>query len=518
MATKATRRRMRKTSRRSFSTGMGGGRPGMGKKGNLGKISDHIKKGSAFIRTFGEYDDIADGLNTAAAVLDTADQLHNDYVRPLKTGFDTKSKSKIGLTYNPSDHTSANEPIVPAFVSNSEKKHSLANNSDDRIVYKTVFNTGKKPSSSVLTAKKQNGSGYRVLADSMIELATVAERNILTQFCGFNQKLYHIPPIAAQVPLYLVKDLIANDASDAQESLSGRRILSNVLNIKQQFMIKNTSAHFPMKFTIHLVKIDNSEYATNSFNSVFSRMFYGAGDDLSDFGNLKTGFVPKYLQHLLLDIEGSDKTQSANVLVSNKLRSLDIASNFRQACKVVETFTKTIEPGDYWNFSHVHHCGSGIDLTSIFRATDDGAGEGSDIAFGLERDQNNMPFTMGVIFECKGQTAEAYEIPELNAVNTYLGSAPVTYSYEYKTAAYFAAEGTDTLNVNTPSTRIYEQDTFISSFGTNSTVREKFIPPANIRGTNLAPSNVANVGLAYFPMLTSTGATNILNPGINEPG
>lgn len=491
----------RKTKRRTFSTGMTGGRPSM-KKGNLGKISEHIRKGTSFIRTFDEYNQIADAADKYANILDTADQLHNDYVRPLKAGFTTKSKTKIGIVYSPSDHTNSEQPMVPAFVQNSSSKHVLANADDDRLVHKTVYHTGKKPSSGVLAAKKQNGSGYRVLADSMIGYASAGLRNILTQRVGFNQKQYHIPPIDSQVPMGLVKDLVGYDKFLQQEDNAALKSMSNVINIKQQFMIKNTAAHFPMKFTIHLVKIKNDLFAPASLNSLFLRTFYDDGADLNDFTVKENGKIPKWYQHDTCIFEGDTSSQSSRVLVSNKLTSLNKSSNFRTGADIVESFSKVLAPGDFWNFSHVHHCGDGIDLRSIMRMTDAGS-ETATKAFGLEEDQIYKPFHYGLIFECQGKTAEAYSIPAENIINSYIGSSPCNYAYEFRTSAYFAAEIGDLNNVSTPSVRNYEQSSTLNIFGEENYTREKFFLPTELASGILTPIT-ANVGKAYVPMMTST--------------
>jgi len=507
---------MKKTQsrRRTFGTGSTGGRPII-KKGNFAKVAGLARQGSKIMK-YANYDDIAKGLDNAADALDTVEQIHNDYVRPLKVGFDTKSKVKIGLTYRPSEHTGS-EPISPAFAFNSSSKHVLANVDDDRLVHKTALHTGNKPTSAVMAAKKQNGSGYRVLTDSMVDVISADDRNVLTQRVGFNQKQYHAPPIRAQVPTYLIKDLCAYDQSDVIEIRSPRSVYSNVMSIKQQFMIKNTAAHFPMKFTIHLVKLENNDYAGNSLNSLLFKTFYPAGEDLDDFTDQLRGCIPKYLQHSTLVLEGGSTMQSARVLVSNKLRSLNKSSNFRSGANIVDSFSKVIAPGDFWNFSHTHHCGSGIDLMSLYRSTNIGSGEESDTGFGLIADQGNYPFHLGVIFECQGKTAEAYSIPAENIVNSYIGSSPCSYSYEFKTSAYFAADELDSTNVSTPSTRVYEQDYAISEFGTVSDSREKFFLPTDLAATVLTPS-IANVGKAYVPMMTSTASSSSLFEAAQDPG
>lgn len=448
-----------------------------------------------------------------------AEHLTNGVVNKLRDKLESeiKNKGNFTITYNPSDHTNADEPIVPAFVMNSKSKHVLANADDDRVVHKTVYHTGRKPSSAIMAAKKQNGSGYRVLTDSMVDVISAEDRNVLTQRVGFNQKSYHAPPIRSQVPVSLIKDLIAWNKTDGTELRSPRLVLSNVINIKQQFMIKNTAAHFPMKFTIHLVKIMNNDYAGNSLNTVLLKTFYTGTDDLNNYGDEKTGVIPKYLQHAPLQFEGSGSMQASTVLVSNKLRGLNKSSNFRSSTRILESFSKVIPPGDFWNFSHVHRCGSGIDLMSLYRSTNENSGEEPDAGFGLVSDQGNYPFHLGIIFECQGKTAEAYSIPAEGIVNSYIGSSPCSYAYEFKTSAYFAAGGIVDTNVTTPSTQVFEQDYQIQEFGTPSEVREKFFLPTELAQGTLAPT-LANVGKAYVPMMTSTVSSPALFEAAQDPG
>lgn len=492
----------KKGRRRLFATSGGGVR-----KVNVGpdgKITTAGRVGGNMpVPTYSDWADIASGY--AKDPQKGAENLANNVINKLKDKLESniKGKGNFTITFNPSDFSNNEDPIVPAFVENSKTKHVLANADDDRFVHKTVYHTGNKPTKAVLAAKKMNGSGYRVLTDSMIEYTTPEARNILTQRVGFNQKQYHIPPIASQLPMYLVKDLISYNKFVATEIKDAITTFSNVINIKQQFMIKNTSANFPMKFTIHLVKLKNTDYAPQSLNSLFVRTFYGEDDDLEDFATNKTGLVPKWLQHDPCVYEGGGNAQSARVLVSNKLTSLNKSSSFRAGAQLVESFSKVIPPGDFWNFSHVHHCGSGIDMQAIWRSTNASPSEAIDTAFGIQGDQAQMPFHYGIIFECQGKTAEAYSIPAENIVNSYIGSSPCNYSYEFKTSAYFAADALTVNNVQTPSTRIYEQSSSVNPFGQENDTREKFFLPTELSSNILTPI-AANVGKAYVPMMSTS--------------
>jgi len=403
----------------------------------------------------------------------------------------------------------------------------LANASDDRVVHKTNYHSGLRASKAVMMAKKMNGSGYRVLADSMIDVVSVADRNIMTQGSGFNQKQYHIPPIQSQVPVRQIKDLIGYDLNVTQDTQNFSRAYSDVINVKQQYMIKNSSLSLPLTLTIHLVKFKDRSVAQTSLNSIFVRTFYNSADWASgggdDYTLVRKGYVPKYLQHSPVIYTGDGTMQSAAVTVSNKLKSLSYSPNFRFGCNVVESFTKTLPPGDYWNFSHTHHCGSGIDIEAIFRTTNAGV-ETESLGDNVVGDSENLPFTYGVIFEAKGRTVEAYEVTAGAGLNTYLGSSPTYYSYEYKTSAYFAAatpdssRGNDNNRVTTPGYRVYQMESALRDFGTLGPNREKFIDQTDIYSTILDQTDTANVGKAFIPMATSVASSAQQYEGLRIPG
>lgn len=510
-----------------------GGRKSTGTRRSSGyKRTFNFPKGMTYtpndaIKIFDNWEEISGALNDPEQAKEKLQAL---ITNKLKQGLKANTKVGISIVEKPTEFTGGEEPTAPAHVENTSKRVSLANVSDDRTVHKTSYHTGLKPSRALRDAVRENGGVNRVLSNSMITYSTVASRNILTQGSGFNQKQYHVPSIRFQVPITFVKDLIGYNLGLAQDSNDFSRAFSNVLNIKQQFMIKNTSLNLPMEFTIHLVKIKDRTAAAASLNSLLVRTFYdqvdwaeGGGDDFSA-GAQKKGLVPKYYQHSPLVFEGLGIDQAGSVQVSNKMKSLNYSANFRVAAKIVESFTKTIPPGDYWNFSHTHHCGSGIDLEAIFRQTDDGFGTPSEGSLGFGMDEAQfIPFHYGVIFEVKGKMAEAYEIPELNAVNTYLGTSPTYYAYESKTSAYFAsatplANNNDNNFVATPGYRVYQSSDRLMSYGAVSTVREKFIDQSNLSSSILDPASAGSVGLAYVPMASSVVTSAVQHEGVRVPG
>lgn len=505
----------RNKKRKLFTTTMGG-RAIKIPKYDGGPVAGG-RVGGDFVQTFNKYKDMIDAVSQGA---DSAHRLYKDIQGEIDGRLKSNVTSGFTVTYQPSDATSGDTPIAPASVTNSQSKVSLANVSDDRCIHKTVYETGVRSTSAVLTAKKVGGSAYRVLVDSKIDVSSLIDRNILTQGSGFNQKQYHVPPIKAQVATKYIKDLVNLDATLLSERFAAGTVYSNVMSIKQQFMIKNNSFSMPMDFTIHLVKIKNNAYSPISLNSMFARAFYDA-DDFSggneiDFTTAKRGFVPKYLQHTGLDQAGDGDMQSSSVQVSNKMTSLKSSSSMRAGLDFVESFKKTIAPGDYWNFSHIHNCGAGIDLRMVYRSANV-INEASQTAFGLRDAQDQQPFTFGVIFETKGKMSEAFSIPAENSINTYLGTSPTYYMYEFKVSAYFSPDAS-VQEAKVPSTRIYETDSTLSLGGFRNETREYFVTPDNISPNILDASLAGSVGRTFIPMATSTVASAQQYEGIRDPG
>jgi hypothetical protein len=439
------------------------------------------------------------------ALMNSAENLRKKVEQELERKLSSAQKVGQSMTQNPLANFPGNSTLIPVTVSNTQTKSYLANLSDDRLVHKTHYSTGHPASRAVKDAIRENGGVYRVLSDSKIELQTVAERNSLTVSSGFNEKIYHVPCENAQVSNLSIKKLIGIYESDSSvAAYSDVRRTSNVAKIKRQLMIKNSSSNFPIKLTIHIIKIVNEAECFNGLRSAIKRATYTASE--MEGVTAIRGKVPKWYQNDGWQETSLLENTVMNLTTSNKLTSLDSSSEWRSNTKVIESFSKTIAPGDFWNFSHTHNCGSGIDFDVVYRKSD-GFGPGG-IGTPPERIQNldNLPFTYGIMLEAKGTPCEGYHVPQLGSLNTYIGTAPVNFLYEFKTSAYFASKAEQSVtSVAEPSIRTNISRASLVDWRIVNGNKEFRMPANFISQSFLDPQESASVGYMYIPTATSTG-------------
>jgi len=460
----------------------------------------------------------------AAAVGALADKAWESVKKELDQRLDSKTNGRT-LVDAPNDVTGPSAPIAAASVTNTTSKMVLANSSDDRKVHKTSYQTGYPLTSAMKRLLKQNGGTYEVLDDSKINMRTVEERNILTQSNGFNTKRFHVPPVRSQVPWAQVRGLCFGDTyNDFPNVYADVLKMSAVAKIKQQFMIKNQSVALPLDMTIHLVKVTDysiqNELDSNlqNFSDYFARCFQSP----TALPGAVEGRIPLYYMTGFTEfgsIADGTRAFSADVLNQTKLNYSGI---FKQGFEVVESFRKVLAPGDFWNFSHTHVTGNGIDMKQISRqvSTPEVVTVASTQINSIPL-KNSYPFTYGVVFESKGKMGEIYYCPLVNNLDTYLGTTPAVWAYEYKTSAYYVT------NPNLLSSSIarvpWVMETVTQSALPGNTGEGALpIKPFNlgfdkIAFTQFLESDVANEGKGYVPMTTSANPTAKIYEG-SSPG
>jgi hypothetical protein len=194
-----------------------------------------------------------------------------------------------------------------------------------------------------------------------------------------------------------------------------------------------------MEFKIHVLRQKKSSFDIASTADQFADIVPSVAEYITGAiinPNAK-GKIPNWFcfnPPISNEVPADASLKTTNIVTSCKMKDLGISSNFRAMYETIETFQKTIEPGDYWNFSHIHNCGSGIDLQvlSTFGTTGINAAPGQDAAQML-----NSPYLYTLLFEVKGKLCEAFFIEPNGSgghfINTIIGVSPTFYSYEYKT-------------------------------------------------------------------------------------
>lgn len=404
-------------------------------------------------------------------------------------------------------------PIMPVSAAHSVRRFTLANDSESRHIHKTVFTSGFYPSKGVRLAAKTHGTGATVLFDSKIDARTVTERDELTQGSGFNQKGWHVPCLSMQLPKQDVERLcvlgFGNDSTTliAEESqLHTVKTYVSIIRLKRQFMIHNTSVFLPLHMKITVAKyIDSPVTGANPITSMQSAIMSPAEITAVDAAILANSALPStagktpwqfiHGGFTLRNATGGNYRTYCDANFSLKGQGPWSSAKFREAFELVESFEKTISPGDFWNFSHVHNMGGGLRL--------------EDFSEGLlnasARDTRTDPFTYMIWFEAKGQLAEGVFQNTASVQDTYLGASPTFYSYEAKTSAYYVKANAPASVANTtPSSlvvhrREYFSDPIRSGSVISNSKKEFFVERPNIVSTG-APA----VGQMFIPMTSGS--------------
>lgn len=430
-------------------------------------------------------------------------------------GLSSRVGSEYTATPNFGNGTNPGAPFIPVRVKTTKGKGPHLTNVDgNRVIHTTVYETGYKPTKANLMLARQHGVENKTIDDSKISYTSGPQRDVLTGGSGFNTTQIFVPGPAAQCTSRQLRDNCWGLLGSSQNNNEGKSERLVVLNIKQQYMIKNQSANFGMEFTIHLVKMNQQNFSRNTLGLQLLESFYN-GTDLISSDPPITGRVPKFYQRTPINQElPATREETTTVEVSNKLTSLPrFIPNFKNSFTVVESFTKTILPGEYWNFSHIHNCGSGIDAQALSNYTNGGV---ANLTPGLTQVSDDHPYTLGVIFQVKGKICEAFHIPAANIVSTHIGTSPTFFMYEFKHQANFVRNQDSASNGSLPYIVKSENNESTGLTGVSSQTvanREIGFLRNSFRSTFLN-AGAGNVGLFYVPFNTQTIPSGTGVPGI----
>jgi hypothetical protein len=437
----------------------------------------------------------------------------------LGNKINTNSTSAEGIVHGLSSGTNPGASAIPVqYESSAKSAQVLVNRGDVGRVFKSVYETGFRPSKALLMLAKQQGVEVKTMFDTKIDWQTSLLRNALTHGAGFNTKEYHIPSARAQMSYNDVRrNVLGGSTTDIDNFISSdERTLASVLNLKQQFMFRNNSVGFPLEVKIHIVKQKASPFG----QAAMARMFFDIVPSTVEFGNAAVirGKVPRwYLTGgYIFENSALDTDINLNFNASNKMKDLGISSTFRQMFDVVETFQKTLDPNDYWNFSHIHNCGAGIDL-NILNTFGGGGAVGSDAA-GQDNSLSNHPYLFGIIIETKGKLCEAAIVNSAGTeFDSYIGTSPTWWSYECKTTINLVRDNVDPLRAHIRRSRL-RPVTLSAAIGDNLS------DPKEIRASKLLFQSVvpallpANAGQYYIPYESPTISTSRGTGFSPEPG
>lgn len=298
---------------------------------------------------------------------------------------------------------------------------------------KMFVETGVPSSKSLMRVKKNNGARNLTLFDSEIGSLTPIGDEFKDRSCGFNSKeLFLLPPAAyvnvQDVLIEAGKNLL--NEVDRQQELES--IYASVLNQTEEFTFHNQSAFLPLQLKIHLIDKEDKAVPDVPGRMLMLNTFHL--DKNFSTGLQDTDRIPRAYQYsdIIPIVESSAPERFAyEVHLSNNINPFKESNYFKNNFTVAKTYTKRIEPGSTFEFKHVHHFGSGLDLKSLVNV-------GSP-----QKPGRLLPTGYMYMFELCGYPCEAVRQADATTVTSHIGTSPCWYHFEFKKKLNYVRAGTN---------------------------------------------------------------------------
>lgn len=303
-----------------------------------------------------------------------------------------------------------------------EKTRKLG--SMESTIHKTYVETGRPTTNSIWTAAKSQGIIREVMYDSKIAQNTDAyafSRNQLDHSSGFNSRNFVIPGPAGYTNLTDIRNVTDTQLGDRTSSVREETIIGMLMDSTMEYQFHNQSAFHTMQLKVHLVKEKQSE----PVNPPCIKIMADCVNTNIDVQEVQA--VPTFYQHSSPEVTlgnstDADASTMGVVDMSMKGAGLAMSSDFKNNYKIVKTVSKTMGPGDNWNFRHTHFYGGGFDMSSVFNAffgsTSTRVGE------------RFNPTNYFYIFEVCGRDCEGVLHESQDVYETYIGKSPAYYTFE----------------------------------------------------------------------------------------
>lgn len=347
----------------------------------------------------------------------------------------TKTMAKTGRIPAPAG-SDDNDKRIHIHVTHDVKVQNLMLGSETVSVFKQKVETGIPSSRALKRLAKENGTTSLTLFDTKVNRQGITpqhyKRDQLTVGTGFDQKgltVYDENSIVTYKDMFNLMAMEDN-ATAGVPSISYQKILASVLNTRNEFSIRNQSAHLKAKVIIHLCKyrrgISGDSYLFGLANDVFVPDIFG---EQSNQG--KRTEIPGIYQFTDTRIESSSvategfNNYSLSVDYDPSVPSIfSYSPFFKEHYEIVKSEGQMLGPGDFYNFSHVHHFGPGFDITKIY---------GQAPVAGVLENLNDIPTSYFYMIEYVGEQSEiSYLNPTDNNFEAHIGRSPVILSLEMK--------------------------------------------------------------------------------------
>lgn len=293
-------------------------------------------------------------------------------------------------------------------------------------MFNRTVETGVPSSKAIKTlAKEQGTQNYRIF-DSQNAISTDGQyfpRNILNMGTGFNQKGY----TAFGRPSYftyrdMYQDIIdINDVTNPAFD-SDARYYASIMKTKSTYTIRNQSAYHRVEVKAHLCAYQPQVIgaASDPVGGLANKCFWPGVNDTSLEESRNR--VPQLKQYnnakWYTSSTENDLSSAINVDVNPKGNVLGMSPYFRKNYTIVDTQGIILGPGDFFKYNHVHHYGSGVDITALMSTAP------NPVVNSLSEHMNYF-----VIWEYKGLPCEV-TYNNAGDFNSYIGTAPVILNSE----------------------------------------------------------------------------------------
>lgn len=389
-------------------------------------------------------------------------------------------------------------PSAPVVKSHDVKMKQMANASIMRRIHRTRVHTGMPATKAMMKIKQTFGSFKKYQFDSKFAYTSAGTRNTLTHSAGFNDTNFVMMPYNSWMAPNSILDVVTGWEQYVTPEDKAQKTYLSIEYLEQEIKFYNQSSYLPC--IIKFFMIDRTSSAPDqpeggivralseeTFNNVLATQTESA--------------IPTRDQHSDIEVELIGFAgETRNVHLANRSRLTDSA-NFRTKFKILDTFSKKLEPGDTWVINHKHHCGPGLDLQSLI-----------DSERGVNRNQFD-PIAYQYAFSIKGIPCEAINQQE-GTKRAHLGTSPAYTTMEFRKGMKAISNNDRTITDINANLGMRDNSVHIRTFTSNpytiDSRKEFFELPENIVDTEAALVD----NRSYIPIISD----KVIVSGNTTPG
>lgn len=308
--------------------------------------------------------------------LETLKQVMNDREVNLEGKFETVSKTlrildlvNKGMVFlngnNAGSTPNSNNPLVN---NESDQIPYLSNSDSNKLALTSLYlkiNTHIGYKTRGRLKRIENNGPFiervnKVTSSSEDDYQSSTKRKQLTLKSGFNQKLFTFfleDTYFSCKDYYELFEIKRRFQTELKKNKSGKKeIYGGALKTKHQLKFKNRMDYYTCHIQIHLIKIIDDETDVRSLIREIT-----TNQESLEFSD--NGKIPRDFQLSDPDLNEKNKISSSfSTLLNCKLND---SSKFQERCRIVKSWSRSLNPGSILEFNLTHHLGKGINLNRI---------------------------------------------------------------------------------------------------------------------------------------------------------